>query len=302
MELEREEVQPYLGEVVPSGAVPKVRRFVADAVSYHKPAVIGFTMILMVFLIAVLAPVLPLVPGPNEQDTANFLAPPLTEGHVLGVDGLGRDILSGMIWGSRSSLIIATVPVLIGTIVGLILGSMAGFMGRVVEIAVMRVLDVFFGIPAVLLAVLVGVALGPGLWNMIWAISIVIIAPISRVAYQAAVVVRELNYIEAARAMGARNRQIIVHDIVPNILAPVMAYSASLAGLIVVFGAGLSLIGLGVQGTTPDWGKMIGEGRTVIVVAPHVATIPGLGIFWVATGFNLMADAMRDALDPRLRA
>ena len=302
MKLERKEVQPYLGEVVPSGVVPKVRRFVADAVSYHKPAVIGFIMILMIFLIAVLAPVLPKVPGPEEQDTANALAPPLTEGHVLGVDSLGRDILSQMIWGSRSSLIIATVPVLIGTIVGLILGSMAGFMGRVVEITVMRVLDVFFGIPAVLMAVLVGVALGPGLWNMIWAISIVIVAPISRVAYQAAVIVRELTYIEAARAMGARNRQIIVHDIVPNILAPVMAYSASLAGLIVVFGAGLSLIGLGVQGTTADWGKMIGEGRTVIIVAPHVSTIPGLGIFWVATGFNLMADAMRDALDPRLRA
>lgn len=302
MELERDEVQPFLVDVVPSGVVPKVRRFVADAVSYHKPAVIGFTMILMIFLIAVLAPVLPKVPSPEEQDTANVLAPPLTEGHLLGVDSLGRDVLSGMIWGSRSSLIIATVPVLIATIAGLILGSMAGFMGRVVEITVMRVLDVFFGIPAVLLAVLVGVALGPGMWNMIWAISIVLVAPISRVAYQAAVIVRELSYIEAARATGARNRQIIVHDIVPNILAPVMAYSASLAGLIVVFGAGLSLIGLGVQGTTADWGKMIGEGRTVIIVAPHVATIPGLGIFWVATGFNLMADAMRDALDPRLRA
>ncbi len=199
-------------------------------------------------------------------------------------------------------MIIAVVPVLLATMVGLILGSMAGFMGRAVEISVMRILDVFFGLPAVLLAVLVGVTLGPGLWNMIWAITIVLVPPISRVSYQAVVIVRELNYIEAARAMGARNRQIIIHHIVPNILAPVMAYSASLAGLIVVFGAGLSLIGLGVQGTTADWGKMIGEGRTLIIVAPHVSTIPGLGIFWVAIGFNLMSDAMRDALDPRLRA
>jgi peptide/nickel transport system permease protein len=301
MALEQEEAQPYLGEIVPATLAGKARRSVGTVLRYHKPAVIGFTMVVAIFLLAVLAPVLP-VAGPDDQDTSNVLKPPLTSGHVLGVDSLGRDVLSRLIWGSRSSLIIAVVPVLLATMVGLILGSMAGFMGRAVEISVMRILDVFFGLPAVLLAVLVGVTLGPGLWNMIWAITIVLVPPISRVSYQAVVIVRELNYIEAARAMGARNRQIIIHHIVPNILAPVMAYSASLAGLIVVFGAGLSLIGLGVQGTTADWGKMIGEGRTLIIVAPHVSTIPGLGIFWVAIGFNLMSDAMRDALDPRLRA
>ena len=302
MALEQEESLPYLGEIVPATLAGKVGKAAGTAIRYHKPAVVGFIMIAAIFLIAVLAPVLPVVAGPDDQDTANVLQGPLAKSHVLGVDSLGRDVLSRMIWGSRSSLIIAVVPVLIATLVGVMLGAMAGFMGRAVEITIMRVLDVFFGLPAVLLAVLVGVTLGPGLWNMIWAITIVLVPPITRVAYQAVVIVRELNYIEAARAMGAKNRQIITHHIMPNILAPVMAYSASLAGLIVVFGAGLSLIGLGVQGTTADWGKMIGEGRTLIIVAPHVSTIPGLGIFWVAIGFNLMSDAMRDALDPRLRA
>ena len=301
MALDSELLQGYEAELLPQTLAQKSWRMLRTAVRYHKPAVAGVIMILAVILLALLAPVLP-VTGPDNVDAVNYLKPPGTSGHVLGLDSLGRDVLSRMIWGSRSAIIIAVVPITIATLIGLILGSIAGFMGRYVEIAMMRLLDVLFGLPAVLLAVLVGVTLGPGLWNMLWAISIVLVPPIARVTYQAVVIVRELNYIEAARAVGAKNLQIVLHHIVPNVLAPVMAYSASLAGLVVVFGAGLSLIGLGVQGTTADWGKMIGEGRTTILVAPHVSTLPGLGIFWLAIGFNLIADTMRDALDPRLRS
>jgi peptide/nickel transport system permease protein len=295
------QIQAFEAELAPQSLARRTRQRVATAVRYHKPAVAGVLMLVAIVLIALLAPVLP-VTNPDTIDAKNYLKGIGTSGHVLGVDSLGRDVLSRMIWGARSAIIIAIVPITIATLIGLMLGALAGFMGRLIEIIIMRVLDVFFGLPAVLLAVLVGVTLGPGLWNMIWAITIVIVPPMARVTYTAVVVVREQSYIEAARAVGARNRQIVINHIVPNVLAPVLAYSASLAGLIVVLGAGLSLIGLGVQGTTADWGKMIGEGRTTILVAPHVSTLPGLGIFWLAIGFNLVADQMRDALDPRLRS
>jgi peptide/nickel transport system permease protein len=296
-------LQAYEAELAlaQQGIVTRWRQALATLVRYHKPAVVGIIMLVAIVLLALLAPVLP-VTDPDTVDAENYLKGIGTPGHVLGVDSLGRDVLSRMIWGSRSAVLIAIIPITIATLVGLLFGAIAGFMGRAVEITMMRLLDVLFGLPAVLLAVLVGVTLGPGLWNMMWAICIVLVPPLARVTYQAVVIVREQSYIEAARAVGAKNRQIVLHHIVPNVLAPVMAYSASLAGLVVVLGAGLSLIGLGVQGTTADWGKMIGEGRTTILVAPHVSTLPGLGIFWLAIGFNLIADTMRDALDPRLRS
>ena len=247
MEIETDLQAFELAELAPQGVVRSTRRMIRTAVRYHKPAVVGFLMLLAIVLLALLAPVLP-VTDPDSVDAVNYLKGIGTSGHVLGVDSLGRDVLSRMIWGARSAIIIAIVPITIATLVGLILGSIAGFMGRAIEVIIMRILDVFFGLPAVLLAVLVGVTLGPGLWNMLWAITIVIVPPMARVTYTAVVIVREQSYIEAARAVGARNHQIVLHHIVPNVTAPVLAYAASLAGLIVVLGAGLSLIGLGGTG------------------------------------------------------
>jgi peptide/nickel transport system permease protein len=169
------------------------------------------------------------------------------------------------------------------------------------ELTILRGTDILFGLPPFMLAVAVAASLGPGLGNMIIAITAILIAPMTRVAHQVVVSIREQTFVEAARASGARNHQIVWHHVLPNMLPPVLAYGVSLVGLQIVFGAGLSFIGLGVQPPDADWGKMIAEGRDSIQFAPWVAAFPGLCIFVVAVGFNVIADSVRDVLDPYTR-
>jgi peptide/nickel transport system permease protein len=153
----------------------------------------------------------------------------------------------------------------------------------------------------VLLAILVAASIGSGLRNLVIAMTIVLVAPMARVAYQAANVIKSQPYVEAARAAGARPRQLILGQYIPNMLAPVIAYAASLASLMVVLGAGLSFLGLGIQPPEADWGQMINEGQLVLPTSPQVATIPGIAIFLLAIGCNLLGDSLRDLLDPKLR-
>jgi peptide/nickel transport system permease protein len=210
-------------------------------------------------------------------------------------------MLSRLIFGTRTSLALGLVPVSMGALIGLILGCAAAYLGRLVDVVVMRGLDVFFGLPPVLLAILVAACLGPGLVNMLIAITVVIIPPMSRVAYQNVLAIKELPFIEAARASGAGNVKILLRHVVPSTLPPMIAYGTSLSGLMIVFGAGLSFVGLGIQPPTSDWGRMINDGRIVLPIAPHVATLPGIAIFALASAFNILGDALRDILDPRAR-
>jgi peptide/nickel transport system permease protein len=165
----------------------------------------------------------------------------------------------------------------------------------------MRSIDVVFGLPPILLAIAVAATLSPGLINLVISLTIVLIPPMTRVTYQVITTLRVQSFIEAARASGASTRQIIFHHLLPNSLAPVLAYGASLAGSMVVFGAGISFIGLGIQPPQADWGRMINDGREVLDLHPHVSTLPGLAIFILAAGFNFLADGLRDLLDPRMR-
>jgi peptide/nickel transport system permease protein len=255
---------------------------------------------LVVVLAALFAPLLSPYP-PNQPHILARLAPPGTEGFLLGTDGQGRDMLSRLIFGTRTSLALGLIPVSIGALIGLILGCAAAYLGRIVDVLVMRVLDVLFGLPPVLLAILVAACLGPGLVNMLVAITIVIIPPMSRVAYQTVLTVKEMPFIEAARASGAGRLKILLRHVVPSTLPAVIAYGTSLSGLMIVFGAGLSFVGLGIQPPTSDWGRMINDGRVVLPIAPHVATLPGIAIFVLASAFNILGDALRDILDPRAR-
>ena len=239
---------------------------------------------------------------PNKADIRAQYQPPGTAGHILGTDRLGRDILARLIWGSRSSLAVAIVPITIGVAIGLILASIAGFFGRVSESSILRGTDVLFGLPPFMLAVAVAASLGPGLNNMIIAMTAVLIAPMTRIAHQVVVGIRDQPFVEAAWASGAHNHQIVRHQVLPNMLPPVLVYGVSLLGLQIVFGAGLSFIGLGVQPPDADWGKMIADGRDAIQIAPWVAAWPGLCIFVVAVAFNVIADSVRDVLDPYTRA
>ena len=238
---------------------------------------------------------------PNKIDIYSQYAGPGAEGHLLGTDIQGRDILARLIWGSRSALAVAILPVSIAAAIGLLLASIAGFFGRFLEIAILRGTDILFGLPPFMLAVAVAASLGPGLGNMVIAITAILIAPMTRVAHQIIVNIREQSFVEAARASGARNHQIVWHHVLPNMLPPVMAYGVSLVGLQIVFGAGLSFIGLGVQPPNADWGKMIAEGQDALQDAPWVAAFPGLCIFVVAAAFNIVADSVRDVLDPYTR-
>lgn len=273
---------------------------VAYIVKAYPAACSAGILIVAVGLLSGIGPeVLPM--EPNKIDIYSQYAGPGTPGHLLGTDIQGRDIMARLIWGSRSALAVAILPVSIAAAIGLLLASIAGFFGRFLEITILRSTDVLFGLPPFMLAVAVAASLGPGLGNMVIAITAILIAPMTRVAHQIIVNIREQSFVEAARASGARNHQIVWHHVLPNMLPPVMAYGVSLVGLQIVFGAGLSFIGLGVQPPDADWGKMIAEGQDALQDAPWVAAFPGLCIFVVAAAFNIVSDSVRDVLDPYTR-
>jgi peptide/nickel transport system permease protein len=234
-------------------------------------------------------------------DNSLRLAPIGTPGHLLGLDGQGRDILSRLIWGGRVSLAIALMPVTVASVLSVALGLIAGFFGGKVDMLIMRTLDVFFAFPAVLLAVAIAGVLGPGMLNVMLSITVVLVPYISRVAYMATVTVKNELFVDQARVCGAGPWQILFHYILPNTLSPVLVYGTTLVGIMIVLGAGLSFLGLGISPPTPDWGVMCSDGRNFLSVAPHVSAVPGAVLVFVAMSFNLLGDGLRDALDPKLR-
>lgn len=229
------------------------------------------------------------------------LSPPGTEGHILGLDGQGRDILSRLIHGGRVSLPVAFIPVALATVISVALGLIAGYYRRGAGEVIMRVLDVFYAFPTVMLAIAIAGIMGPGMMNVMLSIVIVLIPYITRVVYTTTMVVAEEDFVQAARACGARDGHILFREILPNVLSPVIVYGTTTMGLQVVFAAGLSFLGLGVQPPIADWGIMTADGRSVLSGAPHVSVVPGVTLLLVALAFNLLGDGLRDALDPRLR-
>jgi ABC-type dipeptide/oligopeptide/nickel transport system permease subunit len=266
----------------------------------HKSIVAGGSIVLLIVFVAVFAPILSPY-SPTRVHPLDRLEGIGAPGHPFGADQQGRDILSRLMWGARSSLAIVVVPLTVAGMLGLVLGSLAGYVGRFSETLIMRGMDIVFGLPPILLAIAIAATLGPGLVNLVISLTIVLVPPMTRVTYQVVRLLKEQPFVEAARVSGATSTQIIFDQILPNSLAPVLAYGTSLAGAIVVFGAGISFIGLGVQPPQADWGRMINDGREVLDLHPHVSTLPGLAIFVLAAGFNLLGDGLRDLLDPRMR-
>jgi peptide/nickel transport system permease protein len=223
------------------------------------------------------------------------------EKFLLGADEFGRDILSRIIYGSRVALLVGLLSVAIALSLGLVLGCLAGFAGGWLDVLVMRGVEVLLAFPYLLLAIAVVSALGPGVLNTTIAVGIWGTPTVIRLVRGAVLTARESEYVSAARALGATAGRVLTCHVLRNILPTVIVYSTLFMANAILVEAALSFLGLGVPPPTPSWGLMVSSGRDFLLVAPHIATIPGLAIMVTVLGFNLLGDGLRDALDPRLR-
>ncbi|HYI72116.1 MAG TPA: dipeptide/oligopeptide/nickel ABC transporter permease/ATP-binding protein [Skermanella sp.] len=262
-------------------------------------AVGGGLILAAIALLALAAPLLPL-PDPNATDLANRLAPMFSAGHLLGADQLGRDMLSRIVWGTRVSLAVGLIAAITAAIIGSTIGIVAGFCGRWVDAVLMRAIDMLMAFPYLLLALAIVAALGPGLLNALFAISIVNIPFFARAVRGVTVGLKRRDYVAAARLSGQGNLTILTGEILPNLLPVIVITFSTTLGWMILETAGLSFLGLGAQPPQADLGSMLGEGRSLLLVAPHIALIPGLVILLVVIGINLVGDGIRDLVDPRL--
>ncbi|HWK23288.1 MAG TPA: ABC transporter permease [Ureibacillus sp.] len=265
-----------------------------------KLAVVGSIIVLIVVIGAIFAPIIAPY-DPNVGDGAKRLLGIGTQGHILGLDEQGRDIFSRLLFGARLSLISVLVPILLMFFVSLALGLIAGYFKRIGEV-IMRILDVLFAFPTALLAIAVAAVIGAGLTTIMIAVAVVMLPYMTRVVYAATMAEKNKEYVEAAQVLGASQFQILFKEILPNVLSDLIVYTTTLIGTTIVFVAGLSFIGLGIQPPDADWGRMVTGGMGVLTQgAPHIATIPGLLILIVATAFNWIGDGLQKALDPYKR-
>jgi peptide/nickel transport system permease protein len=266
----------------------------------NRLAVVGLVIVAGLLLAAVLAPVL--APhDPGLQDLAAKRTPPGIR-FLLGADEFGRDILSRIIFGTRVALVVGTVSVGIALALGLFFGIISGYVGGFVDSVISRALEILLAFPYLLLAIAVVSALGPGVLNTTLAVGIWAMPAFTRIVRASVLSLREMDYIQAARAMGAPTRAILLRHLLPNFLPTLIVYSTLYMANAILVEAALSFLGLGVQPPTASWGLMVATGRDFLLMAPHITTIPGLAIMLAVLGFNLLGDGLRDALDPRLRA
>jgi peptide/nickel transport system permease protein len=281
-----------------------VRRLLRS-IGRRRIGAVGIAIMLTFLVVGILAP--QLAPhSPFEQEIANRLAPPSWEAggtpkHVLGTDQLGRDLLSRIIYGARVSLIAASATVLLASVFGVFLGLIAGYFGGWWDELIMRVVDTQLSFPFVLLAILLAAFLGPSLTNMVIALVIASWAVYARIARASVLDVRDREYVQAARVIGADSRRILFRHILPNIAAPLLTIGSLEVGRVIIVEATLSFIGLGVQPRTPAWGSMLYQGREYMSTAPWLTVVPGLVITITVLGANLLGDWVRETIDPRLR-
>ena len=264
----------------------------------NRLALIGLALVLMLVLAATLAPWLALH-DPTRQSLIEKRARPGAK-YLLGADEFGRDILSRVIYGSRVALLVGVVSVLIALAGGLVLGTAAGFTGGWLDTVVMRVVEILLAFPYLLLAFAIVAMLGPGVLNTTLAVGIWGVPAVTRMVRGSVLALRETEYVGAARALGAPAPAVLRRHVLPNVLPGLVVYATLFMANAILLEAALSFLGLGVQPPTASWGLMVSTGRDVLLVAPHVATVPGLAIMVAVLGFNLVGDGLRDALDPRL--
>jgi peptide/nickel transport system permease protein len=259
----------------------------------------GLILTVVLILCALAAPLL--APhDPISQETSRRLETPSKE-HPLGLDDLGRDVLSRIIWGARVSLRVGFSVVLITSLVGVTLGAISGYFGGWVDLAIMRVCDILLAFPGILLAIAMVAVLGPSLNNVVIALAIIGWVSYARLVRGQVLKVREMEFVTAAKALGARSPRVILRHVLPNVINPVIVMATlGLAGAILAE-ASLSFLGLGVQPPTPSWGAMLTAGRRYLGLANHLAIFPGAAIMLAVMGLNFLGDGLIDALDPKYR-
>jgi peptide/nickel transport system permease protein len=265
-----------------------------DKVTLAMAAILAALLIMVVF-----APWFT-VHDPYEGSVLRRLKPVGYPGYWLGTDEVGRDLWSRMVYGGRLSLIAGVLPVFLAFLIGGFLGALAGYAGGLVNSAIMRLADVLYAFPSILLAIAITGILGSGLKNTILALTIAFVPPLVRISEAVTAQARHLDFVEAARASGAGTWKILHYHILNNVLGPILVYTTSLISVGIILAAGLSFLGLGVTPPSPEWGLMLNNLRQALWVDPVIAALPGVMIFITSMSFNLLSDGLRQAMDVRL--
>ena len=292
-----------VGAVTP--APPSPLKAFWGSFSANKGAVFGLVVVCVLLLIAALAPWI--APhSPYTTNSAAFLRPPFwQEGgsstYLLGTDAIGRDILSRLMYGSRLSLSIGAVVVVIALIVGITLGLVAGFYRGIIEITIMRLMDIILTLPSLLLAIVIVAILGPGLINAMLAVAVVVLPHYVRITRAAVITEVSKDYVTAARISGAGTLRLMFNEVLPNCAAPLIVQASLGVSTAILDAAALGFLGLGAQPPSPEWGTMLADAREFVMRAWWVVTLPGLMIVLAVLAFNLLGDGLRDALDPKLK-
>ena len=274
-----------------AGLWPKFRR--------HHLAIAGMVIISLAVLLAVLAGLLP-IQDPAQPDVSNILARP-SSAHWLGTDSLGRDSLSRITFGAQVSLLVGVGAVGLALVIGLLLGLLAGYFGGWVDSLISRVIDMFLAFPSILLAIAIMAVLPPSLFNIILAIAISDWTRFARLVRGETLSIKEREFVESGRAIGANDARLIFRTILPNALGPIIVTATFSMASAILTEASLSFLGLGVQPPTPSWGSMLADAKAFMRDAPWASIFPGLAIMFVILGFNFLGDGLRDALDPNQR-
>ncbi len=275
------------------------------AFSANKGAVFGLVVVCVLLLLALFAPWI--APhAPFQTNSGAFLVPPAWQAggsstYILGTDAIGRDILSRLIYGSRLSLSIGAVVVLIALALGVTLGLIAGFYRGLLEIAIMRVMDIILTLPSLLLAIVIVAILGPGLVNAMLAVAVVVLPHYVRITRAAVISEVSKDYVTAARMSGAGTLRLMFSEVLPNCAAPLIVQASLGVSTAILDAAALGFLGLGAQPPSPEWGTMLADAREFVMRAWWVVTLPGLMIVIAVLAFNLLGDGLRDALDPKLK-
>jgi peptide/nickel transport system permease protein len=289
---------PIISERAPVRQYPGYLQTVMRRLRHDYVTLFFLALIILSILSAVLAA--HLTPyDPLATSLLGRLKPIGWQGHLLGTDDLGRDMLTRMLYGGRVSLVMGIVPVVLAVTIGGLLGVLAGFFGGAVNMAIMRAMDVFYAFPSVLLAVAISGTMGGGMTSGLIALTLVFIPSLCRIAETATAQVRSLDFVEAAEASGASSLSIIFAHVIGNVLPPVFVFASSLVSVSVLLAAGLSFLGLGVQPPTPDWGQMLSSLRQAIYLQPLICALPGAAICIVSFSFNIVSDGLRHAMDIR---